>query len=129
MVYGYDPSLPDDLAPNGGVYVELSAAKIAGVERIDTYTLNMHAADREDALARVRQELPADATVAWDLKLGQCYQVAFISATLEAAAHRMAKVQLQERQGATLAPSPHRFNQVVVDLDPVGTKPTPSIGC
>jgi hypothetical protein len=30
---------------------------------------------------------PSDATVAWDLKLDQCYHVAFNSATLEAAGH------------------------------------------
>jgi hypothetical protein len=93
------------LSSTGAVYIGVS-----GDERIQAYALNMHAVDRDEALARARQELPSDATVAWDLELDRCYRVAFNSPTLEAI-HRMAVVQLQELQeGGTLAPNPHRFN-------------------
>jgi hypothetical protein len=95
-VYGYDPSLPSYLSSNSAVYIVVIADSDMGTtipttgNRIQVCILNMQPVDRDEALARVRQELPSDATVAWDLTLDKCYRVAFNSATLEAAAHRMA---------------------------------------
>jgi hypothetical protein len=123
-VYGYDPSLPEYYAPNGGVYVE-----VIGDKTIQGYVLNMHEVDRDEALARARQELPFDATPVWDLKLDQCYRVQFYSPTLPGIQH-MAVVQLQETEkGGPLAFDPHTFNQVSFDLDGAGPKPDPDIGC
>jgi hypothetical protein len=57
------------------------------------------------------------------------YSSGINSPTLEAI-HRMAVVKLQELQeGGTLAPNPHRFNQVLFDLYAVGAQPDPVIGC
>jgi hypothetical protein len=100
-----------------------------GVERIDTFTLNLHLPDRDVALARVRQELPADATVAWDQELGQCYLAEFTGPTLETVAHAKVKVELLKRESGTLAPHPREFNQAVVDLVPVDLPPSPGLGC
>ena len=92
--------------------------------------LNMHAVDRDEAVARAKQELPSDATVAWDLTLDKCYRVTFNSATLEAAGPYMAEVQFEDwkNNGAT-APSPHRFNRATFTLYTAGTPPNPDIGC
>jgi hypothetical protein len=80
---------------------------------------------REDALARVGQELPADATVVWDQTKDQCYRVAYVSPTLEAVMKQlMVVVQLQHLQrGGQLASSPDTFNQADFQLATVGTKP------
>jgi hypothetical protein len=82
LVYGDDPSLPEYLAPSGAVYSEVSDQ---GTGRIQAYSLNMNTVDRFEVLRRVRQELPSDATVAWDLMADHCYRAAFSSPTLEAA--------------------------------------------
>jgi hypothetical protein len=123
-VYGYDPSLPEHLAASGAVYVE-----VMGSQTIQDYVLNMHEVDRDEALARVRQELPADATVKWDLTLDQCYRVQYYSPTLPGIQH-MALVELEDLQeGGTLAFSPRMFNQASFDLDGAGPKPDPDQGC
>jgi hypothetical protein len=62
-VYGYDPSLSYP-AVDGAVYIAVFDDVVMGTKRIESYLLNMHAVDRDEALARVRQELPSDATVA-----------------------------------------------------------------
>jgi hypothetical protein len=127
FVYGDDPSLPSWLAPNGGVYIQVSDL---GTGRIQVYAMNMHAVDRDGGLARVRQELPSDATVAWDLMLDECYRVAFNSATLQAAGPYMAEAQLEDIQkDGTRAPDPRRFNQASFTLYGAGTPPNPEIGC
>lgn len=121
------PSLPSYLALNGAVYVQVSDM---GTGRIQMYALNMHPVNRDAALARVRQELPSDATVAWDLTLDECYRVTFDSATLRTAGPYMAEVQLEDIQGdGTRAPDPHRFNQASFHLDAAGSPPNPDIGC
>lgn len=126
-VYGDDQSLPSWLAPNGGVYIQVMDL---GTKRIQTYAMNMHTADRDEALARVRQELPSDATVAWDLTLDECYRVAFDSPTLQTAGPYMAEVQLEDIQkDGTRAPDPRRFNQASFTLYGAGTPPNPEIGC
>lgn len=127
MVYGDDDSLPSYLSNQGAVYFGVSDL---GTGRIQVYYLNMHTVDRDGALAQVRQELPSDATVAWDLNLDQCYRVAFNSATLDAAGHYMAEVQIEDiQEGGSPAISPHRFNQASFQLDAAGSPPTPDIGC
>jgi hypothetical protein len=134
-VYGYDPSLPDYLSANHAVYIGVGDNSDTGMiprtgNRIQVYILNMHAVDRDEAQARVRQELPSDATVAWDLKLDQCYRVAFNSKTMEAAMQaNMVVVQLQELQkGGKLAFNPHTFNQANFLLNVAGP-PDPEIDC
>jgi hypothetical protein len=47
----------------GGRLVVVTVAVTVAVK------LNMHTVERDGALARVRQELPSDATVAWDLNI------------------------------------------------------------
>ena len=125
--YGYDCSLPSYLAPNCTVYAAVSDE---GTKRIQTYLLYMHSGNRDEALARVRQELPSDATVAWDLKLDRCYRVAFISPTLEAAGHYMAEIDVEDLQeGVGLAHDPHSFNLANFSLATPGESPDPEIGC
>jgi hypothetical protein len=127
MVYGYDPSLPSYLAANGAVYIEVFDL---GTGRIQTYSLHMLTAGRHQALARVRQELPSDARVAWHLTFNHCSRVAFASATLEAAGHYMAEVQLEDlKEDGTTAMSPHRFNRASFQLDVAGSPPNPQIDC
>ena len=127
MVYGEDPGLPSYLSANGAVYIEVFDL---GTGRIQTYNLNMQAASRHQALARVRQELPSDAKVAWNLRLNHCSRVAFVSPTLEAAGHYMAEVQLEFlKADATTAVNPHRFNQARFQLDAAGSPPNPQINC
>jgi hypothetical protein len=127
MVYGKNLGLPSYLAANGAVYIEVSDL---GTGRIQSYHLNMHAATRDQALARVRQELPPDAEVAWDLRLNHCTRVAFASAKLEAAGHYMAEVQLEFlTANATTAMRPHNFNQAWFQLDVAGSPPNPEINC
>jgi hypothetical protein len=126
-VYGEDPSLPWYLAANGAVYIEVFDLDTG---RIQTYHLNMHTAVRHQALARVRQELPSDAKVAWDVASEHCYRVAFASATLEAAGHYMAEVQLDYlKADGTKAMNPHTFNQASFQLDVAGSPPNPQINC
>ncbi len=127
-VYGYDPSFPFYLS--GSEHAVYFAVSDMGTNRIQSYILNMHPVDRDDALARVRQELPSDATVAWDLTHDQCYRVAFDSARLQAVTGDMAIVQLEDLQeGGKPAPSPHQFNQAMFSIGIAGEKPTPDIGC
>jgi hypothetical protein len=127
MVYANDPSLPSYLAANGAVYIEVFDL---GTERIQTYQVNMHTSARDQALARVQRELPSDAKIAWDLTLNHCFRVAFASATLEAAGHYMAEVQLEDLKvdGAT-AMGPHTFNQAKFQLDVAGSPANPQIDC
>lgn len=125
--YGDDPSLPSYLTPNGAVYTYVDER---GTGRIQYYNLVMQTVEGADAMRRVRQELPADATVAWDLMLDQCYRVAFNSATLEAAKHYMAVVQLLYiKPDATIAMNPDRFNMAQFQLDEAGSPPNPEIDC
>ena len=64
--YGDDPSLPEYLTPSGAVY---SYVDDRGTGRIQSYNLIMHPVDQLEVLRRLRQELPSDATVAWNLVL------------------------------------------------------------
>jgi hypothetical protein len=126
--YGDDPSLPSYLTDNGAVYSDVDQALDTG--RIQFYNLNMHTVEPNEVLLRVRQELPSDATVAWDLTLDQCYRVAFNSPTLQAAGDYMAGVQLQYiQEDGTRAPSTDRFNLASFWLDRAGSPPNPEIGC
>jgi hypothetical protein len=128
--YGDDPSLPSYLAPNRAVYSDVD--EDPGSQRIQYYTLNMPTVDPLEVLRRIRQELPSDATVAWDLTLNQCYRVAFNSPTLQAAGHymAMADVQLQYiQEDGTTATNPDRFNQALLWLDEAGSPPNPEKGC
>ena len=125
--YGDDPSLPEYLAPSGAVY---SYVDDQGTGRIQSYDLNMHTVDRFQVLRWVRQELPSDATVAWDLMFDHCYRAAFNSPTLEAAGHYMADVKLEYiQEDGTKATSPDRFNKASFWLDEAGSPPNPEIGC
>lgn len=125
--YGDDPSLPDYLAPGGVVY---NSVDDQGTGRILSYDLVMHPVDQLEVLRRVRQELPSDATVAWNLVLDHCYRAAFNSPTLQAAGHYMANVQLEYvQEDGTAATSPDRFNHASFWLDAGGSAPNPEIGC
>ncbi len=125
--YGADPSLPPYVTNNGAVYRDVSDL---GTERIQAYTLAMHTVDAQAVLRQLRQELPSDATVAWDLTRDQCYRVAFNSATLQAAGRFMAEVELQYIQpDGTAATSPDRFNIASIWLDDAGYPPDPEKGC
>jgi hypothetical protein len=125
--YGDDPSLPEYLAPSGAVYSEVDDK---GTGRIHVYTLNMHTVDRFQVRPRVRQELPSDAKVAWDVMRDQCYRVAFNSPTLQAAGDYMAEVQLQYiQEDGTKATSSDSFNQAVFWLDTAGSPPDREDGC
>jgi hypothetical protein len=127
MDYGDDPSLPSYLTTNGAEY---SAVSDQGTGRIQVYELRMHTVDADEVLRRVRQELPSDATVAWDLTFDQCYRVAFNSPTLQAAGHYMAEVLLAYiQEDGTTATSPDRFNIASFWLDEAGSPPNPENGC
>jgi hypothetical protein len=125
--YGDDPSLPSYLTTNGAEY---SGVDDQGTGRIQVYDLRMHTVDGDEVLRRVRQELPSDATVAWDLTLNQCYRVAFNSPTLQAAGHYMAAVRFEYiQEDGTPATSPDRFNIASFWLDEAGSPPNPEKGC
>ncbi len=127
MVYGENSGLPSYLAANGAVYIQVFDL---GTGRIQSYTLNMQASRRHQAMARVRQELPSDAKVLWDLKLNHCSRVAFSSATLDAAGHYMAEVQFDFlKADARTAVSPHEFNRASFQLYETGSPPNPEITC
>jgi hypothetical protein len=125
--YGDDPSLPSSVTSNGAVYRDVDDR---GTGRIQVYTLAMHTVDAQQVLRQLRQELPPDATVAWDLTRGQCYRVAFNSPTLQAAGHFMAEAELQYiQQDGTAATSPDKFNIASIWLDEAGSPPDPDKGC
>jgi hypothetical protein len=126
--YGDDPSLPEYLTSGGAVYSDVD--EDLGTGRIQGYNLKMHTVDPREVLSRVQQELPSDATVAWDLTFDQCYRVAFNSPTLEAAGHYMADVQLAYiQEDGTKATDPDRYNVAGFWLDGAGSPPNPEIGC
>jgi len=129
-VFGYDPRLPRYLSANGAVYIAVLDEDLNGTTRIDSYMLNMQRdANRDDALARVRQELPSDLTVAWELPLEKCYRVAFNSPKL-GAMQRMALVQLEHiEDNGSLEVNPHTFDQASFTLGTVGASPDPDIDC
>jgi hypothetical protein len=90
----------------------------------------MHTVDAEQVLRQLRQELPSDATVAWDLTRDQCYRAAFNSPTLMAAGHFMAEAEFQYIQpDGTPATSPDRFNIASIFLEDAGTPPDPEKSC
>jgi hypothetical protein len=125
--YGDDPSLPEYLTNNGAVYRDVGDL---GTGRIQAYTLAMHTVDAREVLRQLRQELPSDATVAWDLTRDQCYRVAFNSPTLQAAGRSMAEAQLQYiQEDGTTATSPDRFNIASIWLEDAGSPPDPEKGC
>jgi hypothetical protein len=125
--YGRDPSLPEYLAHGGVVYNDVADL---GTGRVRSYSLNMHTVDRFEVLRRVWQELPHDATFAWDLMRDHCYRVAFNSASLRAAGDFMAEVQVQYVQAdGKKATSSDRFNQALFWLDPAGSPPDYARGC
>jgi len=125
--YGNDPSLAEYLAPSGAVYTDVADN---GTGRIQFYSLNMHTVDRFEVLRRVRQELPSDATFAWDLLRDHCYRVAFNSPTLRAIGDFMAEVQLQYvQEDGSKATSSDTYNQAVLRLDAAGSPPDPEDGC
>ena len=125
--YGDDPSLPSSVTSNGAVYRDVDDR---GTGRIQVYTLAMHTVDAQQVLRQLRQELPSDATVAWDLTRDQCYRVAFNSPTLQAAGHYMAAVQLEYvQEDGTTATSPDRFNIAAFWLEEAGSPPNPEKGC
>jgi hypothetical protein len=126
-VCGDDPSLPSYLTDIGAVYSDVADQ---GTGRIQSYLLFMHTVEGAEVLRRVQQELPSDATVAWDFRLDRCYHVAFNSATLGAAGHYMAEVSLAYiQEDGTKAKSPDRFNIASFWLDAAGSPPNPDIGC
>jgi hypothetical protein len=125
--YGHDPSLPEYVSVNGAVYSDVDDW---GTGRIQWYSLNMHTVEGPEVLRRIRPELPSDATVAWDLRLPQCYHLAFNSATLEAAGHYMAEVQLEYiQEDGKKATNPDKFNVATFWLDDAGSPPNPASGC
>ncbi len=126
-VYGDDPSLPAYLSDNGAVYSDVDDQ---GTGRIQSYTLNMQTVEGAKVLRRIRYELPSDAKVAWDLMLGQCYQVAFNSAALEAAGQYMPEVRLEYiQEDGTKARNPARFNVAMFWLEGAGSPPDPNLHC
>ena len=125
--YGDDPSLPEYLTPSGAVY---SAVSDQGTGRIQVYFLSMHTVDGFEVLRRIRQELPSDATVAWDRMFDHCYRAAFNSPTLQAAGDYMAEVQLEYiQQDGTTATSRDGFNHAVLWLDGAGSPPDSESRC
>src|SRR3984885_934777 len=121
--YGDDPSLPSYVTNNGAVYRDVDDR---GTGRIQVYTLAMHTVDAQEVLRQLRQELPSDATVAWDLTRDQCYRVAFNSPPLQAAGHVMAEAELQYiQQDGTAATSPDKFNIASIWLDEAGSPHDP----
>ncbi len=125
--YGDDPSLPSYLTDNGAVYRDVADL---GTGRIQVYDLSMHPVNAYEVPRRLRQEMPSDATVAWDLMLNECYRVAFNSRTLQAAGHYMARVQLEYiQEDGTRATSPDKFNTASFWLEEAGSPPDPENGC
>jgi hypothetical protein len=125
--YGDDPSLPPYVTNNGAVYKEV---KDLGTERIQAYYLAMHTVDAQEVLRQLRQELPPDASIAWDLTRDQCYRVAFNSPTLQVAGGYMVEAELQYiQQDGTPATSPDRFNIASFWLDEAGSPPDPDKDC
>jgi hypothetical protein len=125
--YGNDPSLPEYLTNNGAVYRDVGDL---GTGRIQSYSLAMHTVDAQGVLRQLRQELPSDATVAWDLTRDQCYRVAFNSPALQAAGRSMAEAELQYIQpDGTPATGPDRFNIASFWLEDTGSPPDPEKGC
>jgi hypothetical protein len=125
--YGDDPSLPSYLAPSGAVY---SGVNDQGTGRIQLYDLNMLPVDGDEMLRRVRQELPSDAKVAWDLTFDQCYRLAFNSPTLRAAGDYMADVQLEYiQEDGSRRTSPDTFNHAWIWLDKAGSPPNRETDC
>jgi hypothetical protein len=125
--YGDQPNLPSYLTPSGAVY---SGVNDQGSGRIQFYDLNMLPVDGHEMLRRVRQELPSDAKVAWDLTFDQCYRMAFNSPTLQAAGDYMADVQFEyvQEDGSRRA-SPDMFNHAWIWLDKAGSPPNPENDC
>jgi hypothetical protein len=141
-VYGYDPSLPSYLSGNEhAVYIAVFDHDTNGTKRIDHYILNMPEADMDGAMARVRMELPSDATFVRDVRLDRCYRVVFSSATSKAAMHGqdnvtelsdMVEVQLDELgEGGRGKPTlnPYRFNQAWFQLGAHPAEFEPAIDC
>ncbi len=126
--FGSDPTLPTYVANKGAVYAAVTDEQIYGLSRITGYTLHMHSVDRQEALARARQELPADSSMVWELKLDQCYRVGFESPEL-AKFGRMAMVQLQEFQPGGLTTDSSRYNEADFEAFAAGSHSDPSIGC
>jgi hypothetical protein len=125
--YGDDPSLPSYLTDNGAVYRDVGDLDTG---RIQAYTLAMHTVVAQEVLRRIRQELPSDATVAWDLTRDQCYRVAFNSPSLQAAGRYMAEAEFEFiQQDGTMATSPDRFNVASFWLGDAGSPPDPEKGC
>ncbi len=125
--YGDDPSLASYLTENGAVYRDVD---YGGTDRVHGYSIAMHTIDAQQALRQLRQELPADATVAWDLTNDKCYRVAFNSVSLQVAGNFMAEAQLQYIQpDGTPAAGPDKFNQASIWLQDVGAPPDPEKGC
>ena len=125
--YGDDPSLPEYLTNNGAVYRDVGDL---GSGRIQVYTLAMHTVDAQQVLRQLRHELPADASIAWDVTRDRCYRVAFNSPALEAAGRFMAEAELQYIQpDGTMATSPDRFNVASFWLDEAGSPPDSDKDC
>jgi hypothetical protein len=125
--YGNDPSLASFVTDNGVVY---RGVDDGGTDRVHGYTLAMHTFDAQQALRQLRQELPADATVAWELTGDRCYRVAFNSVSLQAAGNFMAEAQLQYIQpDGTPAMNPDRFDLASLWLEDAGKAPDPEKGC
>ncbi len=125
--YGDQPTLPSYLTPSGAVY---SGVNDQGSGRIQFYDLNMLPVDGHEMLRRVRQELPSDAKVAWDLTFDQCYRLAFNSPTLQAAGDYMADVQFEYiQEDGSRRPNPDMFNHAWIWLDKAGSPPNPESDC
>lgn len=125
--YGDDPSLPSYLAPSGAVY---SGVNDQGTGRVQFYDLNVLPVDGNGMLQRIRQELPSDAKVAWDLTFDQCSRLAFNSPTLRAAGDYMADVQLEYiQEDGSRGPSPEMFNHAWIWLDKAGSPPNRESDC
>lgn len=125
--YGDDPSLASYLTDNGATYRDVDDL---GTGTIQAYTLVMHTVDAQQALRQLRQELPADATIAWHLTREQCYRVAFNSPSLRAIEGVMAEAQLEYiQEDGSKATSPDQFNIASIWLDEAGTPPDPEKGC
>lgn len=125
QVYGFDPSLPSYLSNHGAVYFNVQK-----VGWIDSYGLNMPSVTEDEAIARIRRELPDDATELWRLPLDTCHRFAFDSPNLDAdLGPTVVTVQLQDvREDGSPAPDPQVFNQAQFDTS--GTRqPNPDVGC
>lgn len=125
QVYGDDPTLPSYLSNHGAVYF--------GVQKtgwVSSYGLNMATATEDDAITRIRQELPADATELWRVPLDKCHRMAFNSPTVDDdLGPTVIIVQLEDvQEDGSSAHDPQVFNQALFDTS--GTpQPNPEIGC